>query len=234
MRSHYDPDMVLAMKALIIQHTETSPPGSSIDWLEARNISYTIFWPAKNLQWPLLADFELFIVCGGEMNVDEEQLYPWLRDEKQFLKQAIQQQKKMVGICLGGQLLAEVLGGRVQKHPAWEVGWHEVDISGVKLMVFEYHGYSFSLPPDAQQIATNSQCQEQAFNFNSQVLGCQFHPEVSQEMATYFAQDSELPTTGYSQSSSQILSGISLYQPTLQKWYFQELDKLTNPSKSRQ
>ncbi len=214
------------MHAVILQHTESSPPGSSIEWLKSRKISYEILWSEKILNWPPLDNFELLIVCGGEMNVDEEALYPWLKAEKKFLKSAILKKKKIMGLCLGAQLLAEVLGAEVKKHPAWEFGWHEVNLQNQKLTVFEYHAYSFSLPLNAKRIASNVQCSEQAFSIDDHIIGCQFHPEITSTMAADFASGEGLPTTGFSQSSRQILDGIALYQTGVQVWYFEQLDQL--------
>ena len=166
------------MKAIIVQHEDITPPGTTIEWMNKNKISFQIVRFDQGAVAPKIDDFDLLVICGGSMNVDQEERFPWLKAEKVFINEAIKENKKIVGLCLGSQLLAEALGGSVQKHPHWEVGWQTVRLSNQQeLKVFQWHGYSFTLPPKARLLATNSACQYQAYTYGDNIVAFQFHPE---------------------------------------------------------
>lgn len=218
------------MKALILQHSPDTPAGTSIDWLNLKEIPYQLLRLDLGDQFPDALDFQILIICGGAMNVDQEATYPWLRQEKSFIRACIDSGIKVVGLCLGAQLCAEALGAKVQKHPHWEVGWHKISLIPTKnleipsapgsIVAFQYHGYSFSMPEGAEHFASNDICHNQAFTWNDQVLAFQFHPETTLEWSKECAMEDNLPTTGFSQTSEQILEDGAKYQARLQEWYF--------------
>lgn len=218
------------MKALIIQHEEDTPPGSSLDWLCSRGISYEIIFANEGLTKINQEEFDILFICGGAMNVDQEDLYPWLKVEKEFITRFIKDRKKIIGLCLGAQLLAEILGGEVRPHPFWEVGWQTVDLGNHQtLCVFQWHAYSFTLPPKAKLIATNKACTQQGFSYQDQILAYQFHPEADKKWIEECANDPQLPPKDkFVQSRSEILENIYL-QEKLQAWYFRELDTFFIP-----
>ncbi len=225
------------MKAHILQHTRSTTPGSTIEWLRSENIPFTVtrFFEANALL-PSLNSFDFLIICGGEMNVDEEDQYPWLRAEKDFIKSAIEKNKKVVGLCLGGQLMAEALGAHVGKHKTWEVGWWPVQLKlppTLKmtplniLTPFQYHGYSFETPKGAFRFASSEACEHQAFLWGQNAIGFQFHPESTKQWVVGCSEEN-LPSGAYVQTPQQMTAGNQL-QPELQRWYFEILSCLKNP-----
>ena len=183
------------MRIHCFQHVSFENPGNIVAWagINHHTISYTYFF-TKDYSLPLLGDLDILLVMGGPMNVYEEEKYPWLREEKQFIKQAIESSKKVIGICLGSQLIAAALGARVYACTQKEIGFFPIRFTQAALehplfihfknpyAVFHWHGDSFDLPENARLIASTSVCNNQAFLIHDQVLGLQFHFEVNENL----------------------------------------------------
>lgn len=220
----------------IIQHSEVTKPGTTLHWLEKNKLPFRIVRAVEE-PLPSAKQVEALIICGGGMNVDQEDKFPWLGEEKKLIRDCISMNKKTLGLCLGGQLIAEVLGARVTKHSTWELGWQDVELSsapdievpqaGEKFRVFQWHGYSFDTPKGASRIASSPACEHQAFIFNNGlVIGTQFHPEMTSEMIFDWIKDEKKLETGpYCQTEQEIVSEIAIQLPLLTRWYFQLLDQ---------
>jgi len=156
------------------------------------------------------------------MNVYEEKEYPWLKEEKIFIREAIDAGKKVLGICLGAQLIADALGSRIIKNEHKEIGWFPViksqgdlpemfNVFPEEISVFHWHGDTFDLPDGADRIVENLCCQNQAFSFNDgKVVGFQFHMEMTQAgIKRIMEQCKEDMTEGrYLQCEEEIMSGF--------------------------
>lgn len=138
-------------------------------------------------------DVSGLVVLGGPMNVDEISRYPLLAHEPTWIREAIDRDLPVLGICLGSQLLAKALGSRVYPNPIKEIGWYELDVvapaddplfGGLRGQhtVFQWHGDTFDLPSGAVPIARGEHCRQQAFRYGSKAYGLQFHVEVTQAM----------------------------------------------------
>ena len=175
------------MNVHILQHVAFEEIGSIDAWLTQRNanVSYTRFHESTEL--PSLSEINLVIIMGGPMSVHDEVEFPWLVEEKSFLREALRAGIPMLGICLGAQLLASALGAEVYTNSQKEIGWF--DISNVQnsnvfqfpdtVTVFHWHGETFNLPEGAVQLARSAACEQQAFQFNDNVIGLQFHLETT-------------------------------------------------------
>lgn len=147
-------------------------------------------------------EFDALLVFGGPMNVDEEAEYPWLVAEKLAIERAVRAGVPYLGMCLGAQLLARCLGGRVYRAVRPEVGVLEVRLTDAAerdpvfsrlpdpLPCFQWHGDTFDLPPEATLLAASDVCPNQAFRWGSAAYGIQFHVEVTDDMAQAW---SEIP-----------------------------------------
>jgi|UPI000360F61E GMP synthase (glutamine-hydrolysing) len=134
-------------------------------------------------------DLGLILLMGGPMSVHDEALYPWLKQEKQWLKQAVADGRRIVGVCLGAQLMAEVLGGAVTTNRHKEIGWFPVtrvtdeapwsQLLPSSMLAFHWHGEGFSLPAGAQCLLRSEACAHQAFIWHPQVLALQCHLEMT-------------------------------------------------------
>lgn len=183
----------LFMKIHCFQHVVFENPGSIVEWAHnhQHSINYTRFYERLPV-FPLINDVDFLLVLGGSMNVDEEAKYPWLREEKDFIQQAISAGKKVMGICLGSQLIARALGAKVYPQAEKEIGFFPVQFTEEATqhpffnhfknpsMVFHWHGDTFHLPAGAALIASSQICKNQLYLAGNNVLGFQFHLEMNE------------------------------------------------------
>jgi GMP synthase-like glutamine amidotransferase len=139
------------------------------------------------------AEFDWLVVMGGSMNIYEEDRYPWLAAEKLAIERAVRAGAVVVGVCLGAQLLADVLGGIVVRNPVPEIGWFPVRLTDAgrestvfgalpdTFDAFHWHGDVIRSPGDAVVTAVSDVCPVQAFELDGLVFGLQFHLESTEE-----------------------------------------------------
>lgn len=174
------------------QHVSFEQPGSITEWCQARGHLLTGTQFYKNeLHSPDFDTIDLLVIMGGPMNIYEEEEYPWLNMEKQWIKQAIALKKPILGICLGAQLLADSLGAKVYPGKEKEIGWFPITRTSKyeppfqyipkQMNVFHWHGDTFNLPENAVRMASSKVCQNQAFIYEKNMIGLQFHLEVGEE-----------------------------------------------------
>jgi GMP synthase (glutamine-hydrolysing) len=163
----------------------------------------------------------LLVIMGGPMNVYEELKYPWLTAEKRFIAEAISLGRPILGVCLGAQLLAAVMGARVAPNAEREIGWFniyrtdEADRSGLagflpeRAEVFHWHGDTFDMPAGAVHFARSTGCEHQGFVAHERIVGLQFHLELTADGAGRLIQNcpQDLETPGrFVQTPVAILS----------------------------
>ena len=163
-------------------------------WLTERghDLFCTRLWAGDPL--PPVDSFAALIVMGGPMGIYDHDEYPWLVAEKAFLRTVVDRKTPILGICLGAQLLADVLGAKVTANWEKEIGWFSVirskqipssleSVLPEKLTVFHWHGDTFNLPEKAVRLYSTEACKNQAFLYKEHVLGLQFHLETTRESA---------------------------------------------------
>lgn len=169
---------------------------------------------------PTLDDFDGLVVMGGPMGVADTDRYPWLQPELELIGQAVQAGKRLLGICLGAQLIAAALGAQVTKNRWREIGWFPLardpqaagSVFGAlfpeTVEVFHWHGDTFALPDGAVRLASSAACIEQGFVLNEQVVGLQFHLEMTAESAAALCVHGKEDFDGsrYVQSAETILA----------------------------
>ena len=182
-------------KILVFQHVPSAPLGTlHAQFKEAgfriRYINFSRL--AEDI--PEVKRYHGLIVLGGPMSANQIDRYPYLDAEKDAIRQAAQDGIPVLGICLGAQLIASALGGRVRRHSVKEIGWFALAPTdagrqdplfskfSVREMVFQWHGDTFSLPEGAYHLASSDACLNQAFRFGESVYGFQFHLEVDQAL----------------------------------------------------
>lgn len=207
------------MKLHYFQHVPFEGLGSIENWAKKNEISVSstrFFEPGAAEP---SEDYDLLVVMGGPMNVDEEEKYPWLKNEKLWIEKAVRGGKKVLGVCLGAQLIASVLGSRVYKNPVKEIGWWPViwtpeagkhsafsAFTGVS-EVFHWHGDTFDLPPGCERAAKSEACLNQAFFCGNNVVGLQFHLESTPATLELIAEHcaDEITDSPFIQTREEIL-----------------------------
>ncbi len=173
----------------MIQHIPYSFMTSIERWARGKGhaISKTLIYTYEKLPKP--EDYDWLIIMGGPMNIYEEKRYPWFVNEKKFIAKAIESEKIVLGICLGGQLIADVLGGKVHINACREIGWYPVFLTKEakesrifsrlpdKFTTYFWHEDTFEIPEGCKRMAESEGCRNQAFEYNGKVIGMQFHLE---------------------------------------------------------
>ena len=205
-----------------LQHSATDFPALIDEWTGKKKISTSITHIYRDEALPEHSSYDWLIILGGAMNVDEEHLHPWLTGEKEFIAQALDKNKTILGICLGGQLIAEALGASVKKHTVKELGWHKVKVKNKsaffakwpeEVTLFHWHEYSFEIPSGTHHLAASTACENQAFSYGEKVLGLQFHPEVNEEwIETALMESGPKKSDAFVQSAAEILAKAQLVE----------------------
>ncbi len=227
------------MRIQVIQHVAFEGPGMIAEWARERGHSVAVTEQFKSAKLPGIADFDFLVIMGGPMSANDDAAIPWLAAEKQLIADALQRQKAILGVCLGAQLVAAVLGARVYRNREKEIGWFPVrltpEAAGSKLFsalpatmtVLHWHGETFDLPPGAVLLAESDVCRNQAFEFDGRVLGLQFHLEVLPEGLEKLIEDSasDLEPGLAVQSAEEMRASAQLSQ-TLRPVLYALLDRL--------
>jgi len=227
------------MKIHYFQHVPFEGLGNIEDWIQSKghDLSATRFYEEDAL--PELDHIDWLIVMGGPMGVNDEHLYKWLAGEKKFIRQAIDRGIRVLGICLGAQLIASVLGARVYPNAQKEIGWHPVELTpegtvcpmfaGLpnELMTLHWHGDTFDLPDGASHLAQSKACRYQAFAYGRRVLALQFHWDLKKENVEMLIRQCghELVDAPYIQSAEYMLAQENYFK-TLPEYMSKVLNAL--------
>ncbi|MDO8730304.1 MAG: type 1 glutamine amidotransferase [Candidatus Omnitrophota bacterium] len=181
-------------KVLVVQHTAPETLGTIVDALEPKGVSVEYIHAFQDEPVPkMMDDAAGLIVMGGPMGVRDQGKFPYLRDEMRLIEQALKENKPVLGVCLGSQLLASILGSRVTAAKK-EIGWQTVRLSPhaqqdplwagtpASFMAFHWHGDIFDLPAGAISLASSDATQHQAFRHGTKAYGMLFHLEMTENM----------------------------------------------------
>ncbi len=177
--------------AVAIRHVACEDLGNLADVLYANGFDVSYLEAGiDNLASTEAQDADLLVILGGPVGAYEEQRYPYLRDELMLLEQRLALDAPTIGICLGAQLIARVLGSRVYPGEHKEIGWAPLILSAAgrrsplvhlaNTPVLHWHGDTFDCPRGATHLAASSFYVQQAFSWRARCLALQFHPEVTQ------------------------------------------------------
>ncbi len=192
------------MNVLIIKNIASEGPGTIEDYLRAIKAPYKIIDLWDNKKAPDLSDFSHLVVMGGPMAVYEMEKYAFLKEEALLIEKAIKSNLHVLGICLGAQMIAHVLGAKVYPGMTREIGWYQVKLTeeGLKdqvmsqlltedrkATIFQWHGDTFDIPDGAVRLASSELFENQAFRFSNGVYALQFHIEVTPDIIREWFKD---------------------------------------------
>ncbi|MDH5202551.1 MAG: type 1 glutamine amidotransferase [Nitrospirota bacterium] len=200
---------------LILKNTITEGPGTIEDFLNKEAMPFSIVELGRGEIPPPLERFDTLVVMGGPMGVYEMDKYPHLMIGSHIIREAINRNMRILGICLGAQLIVYCLGAEVYKGHEEETGWRSIELTGDglkdplmrklavhpqvgdfwrKFKVFQWHGDTFDLPIGAVSLAKSELYTHQAFRYKDNVYGFQFHIEVTTNMLLeWFKNSPEMP-----------------------------------------
>ncbi len=204
-----------------LQHVRCEPPGRIQHALEAEGVRIRAIRAFAGDPVPREMGEALgLVIMGGPMGVYDREAFPFLVDELRLIENALKKGRPVLGVCLGCQLLATALGGRVRCGPRKEIGWYPVRLteaartdpllgsSPESFVALHWHGDVFDLPPGAERLAFSAVTENQAFRYGENAYGFLFHMEVTaaivREWVWEFA--GELREAGL--GAREILAGI--------------------------
>ena len=199
------------MSVLIIKNIATEGPGTIEEFLKGNEIPFSIVDLSSGEIPPPLEEFDTLVMMGGPMAVYDLDQYPHLVTGSRIIREAINRDMGVLGICLGCQMVAYCLGAEVYTRQKEEIGWYHIELTGDGLReplmrrlathpkvgdfwrrfkVFHWHGDTFDLPIGAVLLASSHLYKNQAFRYGNKVYGLQFHIEVTADMISEWVKDS--------------------------------------------
>jgi len=224
------------MKISVLQHAAFEGPGEIAAWARLHGHAVTTHHLYHGDALPPPDSFDLLVVMGGEMNIYQDRDYPWLKAERAFIHSTLQQGKKVVGICLGSQFLADALGSRVHQNPEHELGWLPITFTPEGRNVFpllpseatvlHWHGDTFETPSGAVRLAESLGCSNQGFVIPGKCLALQFHFETDPSLVKLFVEgQAHWPKGPYVQSPQAILANASIHHEKNREILYNLLDQ---------
>lgn len=211
----------MPQQALVLMHVPFEGPAAIKRWFAQHDIACEQKHVPQIDDWETLSLPAWLVIMGGPMSVNDTAQHPWINQEVAFIKRAIDAGTKVIGVCLGAQLIAKALGAQVLRNAHAEIGWHKIRaiesrnphplgaLFTASPQVLHWHGDTFELPCGAQLLASSDACRNQVFIYANHVLGLQCHLEMGRKQAERLAHEcaDELAAGGrYVQSAAAILA----------------------------
>ncbi len=231
------------MRISVLQHAACEGPGEIGNWAVDHGHGIRVHHLYRGDSLPVLSSFDFLVVMGGDMNIYQDRDYPWLKPERALIHATLESGKRAIGICLGAQLIADALGGRVTQNPVHEIGWFPIQFTPEAHAIFpnlpaaatvlHWHGDTFALPVGATRLAASEGCPEQGYVVPGQCLGLQFHLEIDAELVRQTVEGSSdfslWPKGIYVQPPKTILAQVPTYSAPNRAFLYGMLDTFFQP-----
>ncbi len=233
------------MRIHVIRHVPFEGPELIAQWAHARDHELTETL-ALTEEFPELEEIDLLVLMGGPMGADDDARLPWLAAEKRYVSSALANGSRVLGVCLGSQIVAEVAGGAVRRNDHREIGWYPVHHVGGSdegvlaaipegLIAGHWHGDTFSLPDGVEPALSSEACMNQAYAMDGgRIVGLQCHLEWTEDAldALVEACGDDLAGGGpYVMSASEMLEEARLRIPACRDALFDLLDRMMETAK---
>lgn len=191
----------MIMSVLILKNVPNEGPGTIEDFLAEEDRDYRIVDLASE-DIPPTDDFDALVILGGPMSANDTDQYPCIKREIELVNDFAEKDRKILGICLGAQIMAKAFGAKVYPGSEKEIGWYDIEIDDrggtdrimgrlarhpdtgeclKDIKVFQWHGETFDIPKNCVRIAKSDLYPNQAFRRGDTIYAFQFHIEVKKE-----------------------------------------------------
>jgi GMP synthase-like glutamine amidotransferase len=227
------------MKNYILQHVPFESPAAILDWLNNNAFEIEYIRLYENYSFPSIKEVDWLVIMGGPMSVNDEAEFPWLAEEKKFIKNCIEAGKAVIGICLGAQLIANSLGSKVYQGKNKEIGWfplqseNQNELIPEDTTVFHWHGETFDLPQKAILLASTPACRNQIFKLGNNVVGMQCHLEMTEPAVAGMLKNCshEIQPAPFIQTTEEIKKGTEMFSQKANQVLFSLLNSIKATTK---
>ncbi|NND98892.1 MAG: type 1 glutamine amidotransferase [Pirellulaceae bacterium] len=218
------------MKVLAIQHDAADPPAAAGEIVTNLGHELTTIRLDRGDKIPATPDADMLMTFGGGFSFTQGEPPPWFAAEQKLIRDYVDTQRKVLGICLGSQMISSALGGKVRRNDQVEVGWHPVesvpgssscltDLFTQPTHVFHWHQDTFSIPDGAKHVLRSQGCDNQGFVIDDRVFAFQCHLEANEKTVRTFLAVSKLwrQDSRFVQTEQEIVGGVDQYFPHQQE-----------------
>ncbi|MAI31946.1 MAG: type 1 glutamine amidotransferase [Rubripirellula sp.] len=218
------------MRILVIQHSAADSLAAAEKTILELGHEITTIRVDRQDPIPKSVDCDVMIMLGGPYPLTMENRPDWIADEQELVRLYMNGGRRILGICLGAQILASALGAPVRRNAQAELGWHQIRRTSVpssmvdkslpsQLTVFQWHRDTFEIPNGAQHLYESDGCRNQAFSLDDRVYGFQFHLEADvRTIRTFLTVSKYRKLAGKGiQNEAEIMAGIDRHLPDQQK-----------------